>query len=426
MRRIYVSSTFEDLREYREAVYAQLRKFRLDPLAMEDYVAGEARPLDRCVKDVVAADVYLGLFAWRYGYVPEEDNPEGLSITEIEYRTAVKHGKSLLIFLLSDQAPWPPKLMDSHLATPDRGANIKRLRDRLAKDHMVSLFSSPAQLAGEVSAAVHRLIVETLSDARNPAESSAPRRPTGPLPGEAGPALSLRSLETGLARASGVARLEKRNAGPIATGFLVEGKDLHESLGNDLYLATPAHVVGPKEQSTIGLTVGPDELLIVLTAAKRDPRPLRAEELVWSSPIEELDVSLLRLDRQPDEACGLPIAHSLPGLAGHGPKPERPAAALAFSEEAPRVFLIGHPRGGPLAFSIDNCRLLDHDERSLQYLADTHPGSGGSPVFNQLWEVLGIHRLRGELPRLHGEGMVTACQAVSLQAVRTALRTALG
>jgi hypothetical protein len=421
MRKIYVSSTFEDLREHREAVYTQLRKLRLDPVAMEDYVAGEARPLDQCLQDVADADVYVGLFAWRYGYVPEKGNPNQLSITELEYRAALDHGKPLLIFLLSDTAPWPPKLMDSHVPGGDGGARIQKLREHLAKEHLVSSFSSPAHLAGDVSAAVHRLLVETLSDARSPAQPAGPVRAAGPLSSDAGPSMSLRSLEVGLTRARSVARLDKRYAGPIATGFLVRGKDLHESLGDEVYLATPAHVVGAKEQSTIGVTIGPDEVFVLLTAAAPDPGPLGASEVVWSSPIEELDVSLLRLDRRLGEETGLPIASALPVLAD--PDAERGAV---FAHHAPRVFLIGHPRGGPMALSIDNCRLLDHDERALQYLADTHPGSGGSPVFNAQWEVLGIHRLRGEVPRLHGDGVVSACQAVSLLAVRRALRDAFG
>jgi hypothetical protein len=71
------------------------------PIAMEDYVAEGARPVDRCLDDVARCDAFVGVLAWRYGYAPEATAfPAGLSppvgavagvtsITELEYRQAV-------------------------------------------------------------------------------------------------------------------------------------------------------------------------------------------------------------------------------------------------------------------------------------------------------------------------------------------------
>ncbi|HAT44311.1 MAG TPA: hypothetical protein DCS90_04335 [Ktedonobacter sp.] len=87
MAKIYISSTFADLKDYREKVYHALRQMHHDAIAMEDYVATDQRPLDRCLADVAACDLYIGIFAWRYGYIPPKDNPEQKSITELEYRS---------------------------------------------------------------------------------------------------------------------------------------------------------------------------------------------------------------------------------------------------------------------------------------------------------------------------------------------------
>lgn len=70
MATIYLSSTYEDLKEYRRTVYEALRKACHQVTAMEDYVAADQRPVDKCLKDVERADIYLGLFAFRYGYAP--------------------------------------------------------------------------------------------------------------------------------------------------------------------------------------------------------------------------------------------------------------------------------------------------------------------------------------------------------------------
>lgn len=69
MARIYVSSSFVDLREHREAVYHTLRQMRHDVVAMEDYAASDQRPLAKCLEDVEGCDLYVGILAWRYGYV---------------------------------------------------------------------------------------------------------------------------------------------------------------------------------------------------------------------------------------------------------------------------------------------------------------------------------------------------------------------
>jgi Domain of unknown function (DUF4062) len=66
--RVYLSSTFEDLKEYRAAVFAALEKAGLDVARMEDYTSADDRPLDLCLRDVGKSEIYVGLIAWRYGY----------------------------------------------------------------------------------------------------------------------------------------------------------------------------------------------------------------------------------------------------------------------------------------------------------------------------------------------------------------------
>src|ERR1700730_353795 len=124
----YLSSTYSDLKECREVVYDTLRKMRYDVIAMEDYVATDQRPLEKCLADVAACDLYIGLFAWRYGYIPPEGNPHHKSITELEYRRAIERDKHCLLFLLADDAPWSPLEMDVVSGEGDRGERIKDLR----------------------------------------------------------------------------------------------------------------------------------------------------------------------------------------------------------------------------------------------------------------------------------------------------------
>jgi V8-like Glu-specific endopeptidase len=91
-----------------------------------------------------------------------------------------------------------------------------------------------------------------------------------------------------------------------------------------------------------------------------------------------------------------------------------------------RVYVIGHPEGRELSFSIDDNLLLDQDERVIHYRAPTEHGSSGSPVFNRDWEVIGLHHSgRSDMPRLHGEaGSYPANEGIWIQAIRRAINGA--
>lgn len=154
MSRIYISSTFDDLKEHRRYVCQQLRRMDHDVVCMEDYVAQDERPLANCLRDISGSDLYVGLFAWRYGHIPQDHNPRHLSITELEYRHAVREGKECLVFLLDDKFPWPPPLQDTHTNDGEGGKRISQLREELRRNTQVGFFNSPDHLASLVSAAV--------------------------------------------------------------------------------------------------------------------------------------------------------------------------------------------------------------------------------------------------------------------------------
>jgi len=151
--KIYLSSTFEDLKEHRRLAYRAMRGLGLDVVAMEDYVARDDRPVDRCLADVADVDLYVGLFAFRYGYIPEQRNPESLSVTELEYRQAASRGIPRLVFL-ANNGMWDMSQVDAVTGAGDNGECIARLRDELRRDSMVGWFTTPDQLAAEVTKGV--------------------------------------------------------------------------------------------------------------------------------------------------------------------------------------------------------------------------------------------------------------------------------
>jgi Domain of unknown function (DUF4062)/TIR domain len=147
MSRVYLSSTYEDLKDYRAVVVQALRGRGHDVM---DYVADE-RPLDTVLREVAAADIYVGIFADRYGYVPPSpDNPDRLSVTELEYRQALRQGKRCYLFLLRDDIPWPPRFVEAG----EGREKLAALRREIMKRTLVSFFSTPEDLASKVVTAL--------------------------------------------------------------------------------------------------------------------------------------------------------------------------------------------------------------------------------------------------------------------------------
>lgn len=156
MKSIYISSTRKDLKEHIEAVAETLRGCGYDVDAMEKYPARDDRPRAACEADAAKCDIYLGIFAWMYGFVPAEDNPQGTSITELEYLAAGGAQKPRLIFILEDDFPWPASLRDAE-QQPDAGKRIRDLRNRLKAERWTGFFKSPDHLAKQVLTTVIQL-----------------------------------------------------------------------------------------------------------------------------------------------------------------------------------------------------------------------------------------------------------------------------
>jgi hypothetical protein len=145
MARVYVSSTYQDLKEYREQVRLALQTMGHEAVAMETYGARDDRPVDLCLRDVAACDLYVGIVAWRYGHVPDDHDH---SITELEYRQAVASGKPRLVFL-AEKAGWPFDRVEV-----DALGRVNAFREELGKNRVVKFFTSAAELRGHVGEAV--------------------------------------------------------------------------------------------------------------------------------------------------------------------------------------------------------------------------------------------------------------------------------
>ena len=137
----FISATTRDLPVYRRRAQDTLRELGFSTLMLEGYSTDEPDVFDWPSKRLAECDVFIGIYAWRYGWIPEKDNPERLSIIDMEFREAQRLGKRCLVFLLDDTAFWPEDLKDDDLT------RIKEFRHQvLSNVNQVAFFTDEQDL----------------------------------------------------------------------------------------------------------------------------------------------------------------------------------------------------------------------------------------------------------------------------------------
>lgn len=107
--KIFISSTFADLKDYRQAVFEAIVGSGLSSENMIFWSADERSPLQVSLDRVRQSDGLILIVAHRYGYVPDGST---YSITEQEYSAAREAGIPVFAFLIDDELPWPPQHID--------------------------------------------------------------------------------------------------------------------------------------------------------------------------------------------------------------------------------------------------------------------------------------------------------------------------
>jgi hypothetical protein len=158
---------YDDLEEYRGIVRMVLRNFGYEDVSMEYDVREEIRPLELSLDEVARCDLYVALIAWRYGYIPRENNPRGLSITELEYERAVELEKTRLIFVVNPPTKGKPYTVDKD---PLR---ISAFRERVLRENAVRSVTSPRALQDVLTRALANLDARPLSTPRLSPETVA-------------------------------------------------------------------------------------------------------------------------------------------------------------------------------------------------------------------------------------------------------------
>jgi hypothetical protein len=149
---IFVSSTYEDLKPFREQVVRAVLEMGHIPVGMEMFSAADVTQWQLIQRQIEASDYYVVLVAHRYGSMDG-----AVSYTEKEYDYAVSLGVPALGFILQDGASWPPTLVDKE---PAKVAALLAFKEKIKK-RVISFWTTVEELHGKVSIALMKQFAAT-------------------------------------------------------------------------------------------------------------------------------------------------------------------------------------------------------------------------------------------------------------------------
>ncbi len=170
--KVFISSTYNDLIDYRRAAHDALEQLGLHVIWMEAFGARPEESTRACLKEIEECDLFVGIYAHRYGYIPAGAD---VSITEQEYDHAKKLGKPIFGFIVDENHPWPPKFIE-HAQQAKLDAFLSKV-----KRQPVEFFTTPDNLAHNIATSVGRYLSERAPNL----QSSIKNRKSSTLPARA-------------------------------------------------------------------------------------------------------------------------------------------------------------------------------------------------------------------------------------------------
>jgi hypothetical protein len=151
---VFISSTYDDLKQYRRTIWDLLEKFQVNVRGMEQFGARKESPLATCLTEVEQSDIYLGVIAFRLGSI---DSQSGKSFTQVEYERAYELEKEVRIYLVDEEsALFAIKYIDRDEKREKLEAFKRLLRER----HTIESFTSVDDLKEKLNRDLRPLLTQ--------------------------------------------------------------------------------------------------------------------------------------------------------------------------------------------------------------------------------------------------------------------------
>lgn len=151
---VFVSSTYEDLKEERAAVITALLKAGYIPTGMEYFTATSKSQWEVIEEIIPQCDYYVVIVAGKYGSI---EPISGISYTEKEYDLAVHSGVPTIGFLIQDIDALQHNKVEG---IAENRAKLDTFREKI-KSRMCDFWTNKDELSAKVLASLHKEVNTT-------------------------------------------------------------------------------------------------------------------------------------------------------------------------------------------------------------------------------------------------------------------------
>ncbi|HZM21266.1 MAG TPA: DUF4062 domain-containing protein [Anaerolineales bacterium] len=209
---VFVSSTYIDLKEERQAAVEAILTAGHIPAGMELFTAGDQSQMDVIKRWINESDVFLLILGGRYGSIEPKSQK---SYIHLEYEYAIEQNKPYFAVVISDaHLDEKVKAQGSQVLETEHGQKLREFKN-IVLSRMVKFWSSPLE--------IKLAIYQTLADLRDrndvvgwvPGNEALIMAAATPVASEGGTSISARA-------ASGVRRLQHDAESPHVADAVIE------------------------------------------------------------------------------------------------------------------------------------------------------------------------------------------------------------
>ena len=152
---IFISSTYEDLKEERKKVQDTILSMYQFPIGMEMFSATDVGQWEIIRETIDRSDYYVLILGHKYGSVIEEGEYAGISYTHREFRYALEQKIPVLAFLIDDCVAVTLEKMEKDA---DKKEKLEMFKDEVKSERLIQWWTSKDDLANKVSIALAKQI----------------------------------------------------------------------------------------------------------------------------------------------------------------------------------------------------------------------------------------------------------------------------
>lgn len=148
---IFISSTYDDLKQERQELWQTLISFEYIVAGMEVFPAANEEQFSFIKKQISASDYYVLIIGGRYGML----SSDGLSFTEKEFDYALEQNIPVLVFPIKDLGSVALSKSDQD---PEKSEKLSAFRKRASHKRIIKFWSNSSELSLAVIQALQSAI----------------------------------------------------------------------------------------------------------------------------------------------------------------------------------------------------------------------------------------------------------------------------